>query len=65
VLAVPLGFVPAAIALRAERRDFDSLRRIGIPWTMIAIIVVGVPVLGALVAYATGRNHRTLLVRED
>lgn len=65
VLAVPLGFVPAAIAIRAERREFDSLRRIGIPWTMIVIIVIGVPVLGAIVAYATGRNHRSLLVRND
>lgn len=65
VLAVPLGFVPAAVAIRANRGESAGRDVIVFPWTMALVVAVAVPLVAAAVAYASGRSPRGAAVRND
>ena len=66
VLAVPLGFLPAAVVIANRYRDDGQTHEpIVFPWRVGLTLGIALPLLAAAVFWLVTRPQRIVLVRED
>ncbi|KRC53282.1 MULTISPECIES: ABC transporter permease [unclassified Nocardioides] len=66
LLGAPVGFIPGIAVSRPLTQDFSSgTSALDIPWLLIAAVVIGLPVLTALVVGACARGRLPLTARID
>lgn len=66
VLGAPVGFIPGIAVSRPLTRQWDTgATYLDIPWLLIGIVVVGLPLLTAAVVGACARGRLPLVARID
>ncbi|WGX97000.1 ABC transporter permease [Nocardioides sp. L-11A] len=65
LLGAPIGFIPGIAVSRPLSRDGDGATLLAVPWPLLAVVVVGLPLLTAAAVGLCARGRLPLVARID